>query len=98
MFSKLSIRQRLLIFGGVWLTVCTFLLTFYLVSQAKRAPFENAIQRGQMAVERLSEEASLHLHAGNHQAVKELLESGKSHRASIFERKRVRFGPRSEGE
>lgn len=74
MFSKLSIRQRLLIFGGVWLTVCTFLLTFYLVSQAKRALFENTIQRGQMAAERLSEEASLHLHAGNHQAVEELLE------------------------
>jgi signal transduction histidine kinase len=71
--SKLSMRQRLLIFGAIWLAGCTLLLTLYLVSEARQSLLQSMVERSQTIATRLAEEASLHLHTGNREGVENLL-------------------------
>jgi signal transduction histidine kinase len=71
--SRLSIRQRLLIFGAIWLAVCTLLLTLYLVSEARQSLLQSMVERSRIIAARLAEEASIHLHTGNYEAIEDLL-------------------------
>jgi signal transduction histidine kinase len=71
--SRLSIRQRLLIFGAIWLAGCTLLLTLYLVSEAKRSLLQSMVGRLEIIAARLADEASIYLHTGNYRAVEDLL-------------------------
>lgn len=79
MMSRFTIRQRLLIFGAVWLGFCGVLLTWYLVSQAKLALLQSAVKQSQVIANRIGEEASVHLYAGNSDAIDDLLASILKH-------------------
>lgn len=74
----MSIRKRLLIFGTIWLTICSVLLTYYLVSEAKRSLLEGAIQTTQEIATRLSEEAGIHFHSGDKEALGSLIKEIKN--------------------
>jgi len=69
LYPPLSIRKRFVIFSAAWLVLCTILLTAYLVSQARHALIEIAVQRSQSIATSVAQEATLYLHAGDDRAL-----------------------------
>ena len=69
----MGFRARFLVLGGAWMVLCTVLLTVYLISQARYALLEVAVQHGLSVASGVAKEATLYLHAGDDRALERLL-------------------------
>jgi signal transduction histidine kinase len=79
MIKKTNIRKRLLIFGSLWLLLCTISLTLYFVSQARHALLESTVKRSQILAKNLAEQARSAIYSGNQEAVEAILRDLKTH-------------------
>lgn len=71
--KNLNIRRRLLLFGNIWLFLCTATLTIYLVSTARHALLEGATQRAQLLAQNLGQQVKPAIYSGNNDAIEKIL-------------------------
>lgn len=69
----MGFRARFLVLGAAWMILCTVLLTAYLISQARYALLEIALQHGLSVASGVAKEAAIYLHAGDGRALEQLL-------------------------
>lgn len=78
MDKNLNIRKRLLVFGCLWLFLCTSALTIYLVFTARHALIESAVQRSYLLTHNLAQQARSAVYSGNKEAIEVVLNNVRS--------------------